>query len=233
MNKIIWTVILVLILAWIVPWGRINWGRITWQQAEVVTVIGEAKSQEKNQIANFSAGVMAQNMDKNKAISEVNTKMDDLVKSIKDFGISEADIKTQSLSYYQEPKGGQNPGQWQVNNTIEIILRDINKASDLADLLAKSGANNVYGPNFSMDDTNTAEKSLYDVAIKDAKDKAESIATASGRKLGKVISVTDGGSIGGVYPMSAKLDSGMGGGAVTQPGSTTVYKNLTVTFELK
>src|SRR5450830_1227065 len=98
MNKIIGTVILVLILAWIVPWGRINWGRITWQQAEVVTVIGEAKSQEKNQIANFSAGVMAQNMDKNKAITEVRSEMDDLVKSIKDFGICEADIKTQSLS---------------------------------------------------------------------------------------------------------------------------------------
>ena len=225
--------ILVLILAWIVPWNRINWGRITWQQPEVITVIGEAKSQEKNQIANFSAGVMAENMDKNKAISEVNTKMDQLVGATKDFGINAADIKTQSLSYYQEPKGGQNPGQWQVNNTIEIILRDINKASDLADLLAKSGANNVYGPNFMMDDTNRAEKSLYDAAIKDAKDKAESIATASGRKLGKVISVNDGGSNSGVYPMYAKLDSAMGGGAVTEPGSTTVYKNLTVTFELK
>lgn len=233
MNKIIGTVVLVLILAWIVPWSRINWGRITWQQAEVVTVIGEAKSQEKNQLANFSAGVISQNMDKNKAITEVNTKMDDLVKSIKEFGINAADIKTQSLSYYQEPRGGQNPGQWQVNNTIEIILRDINKASDLADLLAKSGANNVYGPNFTMDDTNTPEKSLYDAAIKDAKDKAESIASASGRKLGKVISVTDGGA-SNVYPMYAqKADLGMGGGAVTEPGSTTVYKNLTVVFELK
>ncbi|HCU21756.1 MAG TPA: hypothetical protein DF698_02465 [Candidatus Atribacteria bacterium] len=233
MKKIIGTVVLVLILVWIVPWSRINWGRIIWQQAEVVTVNGEARSQEKNQLANYSAGVMAQNMDKNAAITEVNTKMEDLVKSVKDFGINEADIKTQSLSYYQEPKGGQNPGQWQVNNTIEIILRDIDRASDLADLLAKSGANNVYGPNFSMDETNTAEKSLYDAAIKDAKDKAESIATASGKKLGKVISVNDGGNNGNVYPMYAKLDSGMGGGAVTEPGSTTVYKNLTVTFELK
>lgn len=233
MKKIIGTVVLVLILAWIVPWRRINWGRITWQQAEVVTVTGEAKSQEKNQIANFSAGVMAQDMDKNKAMTEVNTKMNDLVKAVKDFGTEESDIKTQSLSYYQEPKGGQNPGQWQVNNTIEIVLRDINKATDLADLLAKSGANNVYGPNFMMDDTNEAEKGLYDAAIKDAKDKAESIAKASSRTLGKILSVSDGAGLNVVYPMYAKLDSGMGGGAVTEPGSTTVYKNLTVTFELK
>ncbi len=232
MKKIIGTVILVLILAWIVPWGRINWGRITWQTPEVVTVIGEAKSQEMNQIANFSAGVMAQDMDKNKAITEVNTKMNDLVKAVKDFGTKESDIKTQSLSYYQEPKGGQNPGQWQVNNTIEIILRDINKATDLADLLAKSGANNVYGPNFMMDDTNEAEKGLYDAAIKDAKDKAESIAKASNRILGKILSVSDGVGSNVIYPMYAKDGAG-GGGMSVEPGSSTVYKNLTVTFELK
>ncbi|HOY61259.1 MAG TPA: SIMPL domain-containing protein [Candidatus Woesebacteria bacterium] len=233
MKKIIGTVVLVLILVWIVPWSRVNWGRIIWQQAEVVTVNGEARSQEKNQLANYSAGVMAQNMDKNAAITEVNTKMEDLIKSVKDFGIKEADIKTQSLSYYQEPKGGQNPGQWQVNNTIEIILRDIGRSSDLADLLAKSGANSVYGPNFMMDDTNEAEKGLYDAAIKDAKDKAESIARASGRTLGKILSVSDGAAGSNViYPMSARDGAG-GGGMSVEPGSTTVYKNLTVTFELK
>lgn len=232
MKKIIGTVVLVLVLAWIVPWGKINWGRITWQTPEVVTVIGEAKSQEMNQIANYSAGVMAQDMDKNKAISEVNTKMNDLVKAVKDFGIKESDIKTQSLSYYQEPKGGQNPGQWQVNNTIEIILRDISKATDLADLLAKSGANNVYGPNFMMDDTKEAEKGLYDAAIKDAKDKAESIAKASSRTLGKILSVSDGAGSNVIYPMYAKDGAG-GSGMSVEPGSSTVYKNLTVTFELK
>lgn len=233
MKKIIGTVILVLILVLVIPWSRVNWGRITWQTPEIVTVTGEGKSQEKNQKASFSAGVMVQNMDKNKAISEVNTKMESLVKALKDFGIKESDIKTQNLSYYQEPKGGQNPGMWQVNNSVEIILREIDKANALTDLISSSGANNVYGPNFSMDDTNQVEKSLYDMAIKDAKDKAESIANASGRKLGKILSVNDGGTTTN-YPMYAiKTDSGMGGGAATEPGSTTVYKNLTVIFELK
>ncbi len=234
MKKIIGTVVLVLLLVWVVPWSRINWGRVTLQPAEQVTVTGEAKSQEKNQLASYSAGIMAESMDKNKAIEEVNTKMNDLIKVVKEFGVKEADIKTQSLSYYQEPKGGQNPGQWQVNNSVEIVLRDITKASELADLLAKTGANSVYGPNFRMDDTNKIEKSLYDKAIADAKEKATSIAAASGRKLGKVLSVSDGSS-GGIYPLySVKMDSaGMGGGASTEPGSSTVYKNLTVVFELK
>ena len=234
MKKILGTIILVLLLVWIVPWNKINWGRITWQPAEEITVIGEAKSQVKNQIANFSVGVMVQSMDKNKAISEVNTKMEALVKTIKDFGISEADIQTQSISYYQELKGSQNPGMWQVSNSVEITLRNVDKANALTDLLSQSGATNVYGPNFSMDDTNQIGKSLYDVAIKDAKDKAESIAKASGRKLGKVLSVSDGGTTNNVvYPVMMKADSVLGAGAVTETGSTTVYKSLTVVFELK
>lgn len=232
MKKIIGIVVLVLILVWIVPWNKVNWGKITWQPSEVVTVTGEAKSQEKNQIANFSAGVMVQNMDKNKAMTEVNSKMDSLIKAVKDFGIKDADIRTQSLSYSQEAKGSLNPGRWQVNNTVEITLREIDKANALTDLISSSGANNVYGPNFSMDDTNQIEKGLYDMAIKDAREKAESIAKASGRTLGKVISVNDGAT-NSVYPMYAMKNSAAGGGAVTEAGSTTVYKNLTVIFELR
>ncbi len=233
MKKIISTIVLVLALVWIVPWNRVNWGKISWQPAETVTVNGEARSQEKNQVASFSAGVMAQNMDKNKAIEEMNSKMGELVKSVKDFGIAETDIKTQNMSYYQEPKGGMNPGQWQVNNTIEVTLREVDKANQFADLLAKSGANNVYGPNFRMDDTNQVEKGLYDAAIKDAKEKAESIAKASGRKLGEVLSVNDSGTSVNYPVYSMRADSGMGGGAVSEAGSSTVYKNLTVVFELK
>jgi len=233
MKKIIGTILLVLLLVWIVPWNKVNWGKVVFQPSEIVTVIGEAKSQEKNQKASFSAGVMVQNMDKNTAITEVNTKMESLIKAVKDFGIKDADIKTQNLSYYQEPKGGQNPGMWQVNNSVEIVLREIDKANALTDLISSSGANNVYGPNFSMEDTNQAGKDLYDMAIKDAKEKAESIAVASGRKLGKVLSVNDGGTTSNVYPMALRADSAMGGGAVSEPGSTTVYKSLTVVFELK
>jgi uncharacterized protein len=238
MKKIIGTVVLVLILVLVIPWSRVNWGKITWQPSEVVTVTGEAKSQEKNQIATYTAGVEAVNDKKEDAVKEVNTKIEALIKALKEFGIKEADIKTQNMSIYQDEQSYYNDGvqksrkgQWRVNNSVEITLREIDKANALTDLLSKSGANNVWGPNFSMDDTNKIEKGLYDMAIKDAKEKAESIAKASERTLGKVLSVNDGAS-NSVYPMYAMKDSG-GGGAVTEPGSTTVYKNLTVVFELK
>lgn len=232
--------IVVTVILLLFPWKRINWGKFSMVPAETVTVSGEAKSIQKNQIATFSAGADAVNDSKETAVAEVNQKVAAIVKAAKDFGIQETDIKTQSISVYQSEevyydKGIQKSrkGQWRVSNTVEITLREVDKASALADILTSGGATNVYGPNFRMDETNTAEKGLYNEAMKDAKDKAEIIAMAAGRKLGKVLSVNDEGTANNViYPMAAKMD-GLGGGSPVETGSTTVYKTITVSFELE
>lgn len=230
MRKIIIGTLVLILILFFVPFRLINWGKISWQPVETVTVSGVAISNQTNEVASFSAGVMVEGSDKNKAIDEVNKKMSDLIKAVKDFGIGDKDIKTQNISYYQIPKGSINPGQWQVNNNLEITLRDVSRASDLADLLAKSGANNVYGPNFRLDENNQAANGLFNEAINDAKSKAGNIAKASGRKLGKILSVTEGATSNGLYPM---FDRGMGGGAPIEPGTQSVSKSVTVVFELK
>ncbi len=231
-----WIVLIVLLLIFL---PKVNWGKISLLPVETVTVNGEAKSQQKNEIATFTAGVEVVSSVKEGAVTEVNGKIAELTKAIKDFGITEADIKTQNISIYQEEDsywdGGvqkSRKGLWRVNNSIEIVLRDVTRVNDFADLLNKSAANNVYGPNFAMSDINEVEKSLYEGAMEDAKEKAATIARYSGRRIGKVISVneTSGGQVMPVYMKSVMLDSG---GAGVEPGSSTVYKGLTVVFELK
>ena len=240
MKKIIVVTGLVVIGSFLLPWRQINWGKIAFLSAETVTVTGEAKTAVKNQIASFNAGVDVLSDTKEVATKEINSKMAALVTAMKNFGIKEGDIRTQSLSYYQQEEpywenGVQRykKGQWRVSSSIEVKLREIDRASDLAGVLAGSGANNVYGPNFQLDDTTEAEKGLFDQAVKNAKDKAELVATAVGRKLGKVLSVSEGGASGGVYPMyGAKMAEG-GGGAPMEAGAGTVYKTVTVVFELR
>jgi len=238
MKKIIIAVVVVGLGIYFVP--KMDWGKIKWQAAETVTVSGEAKQTQKNQIATFTAGVDAVNDSKENAVKDVNTKMEALIKAAKDFGINQNDIKTQSLSYYQNEEmyydnGVQKSrkGQWRVSNSIEITLREIDKASAMADMLASSGANNVYGPNFQFDDTTEFENALFEQAIKNAKIKAENIAKSSGRSLGKVISVNEGVGGGNIYPMYASKMAEGGGGAPIEVGSGTVSKSVTVVFELK
>jgi uncharacterized protein YggE len=235
-------IISIVVLAFLVGLGSMflpSWGRFELKPTRTVTVVGEAKSQEKSQIAIFSAGVNAFNDDKNAAVNEVNKKVEAIITAVKEFGIVPDDIKTQSLNiyqnqeqYYEEGRQKYRPGQWNVSNTVEIKLRNVDQAAGLAGLLTKSGANNVYGPNFTFDDTSEQATALFDAAIQNAKEKAMKVAAGSGAKLGNVLSVTEAGASQQPVPLYARMEGG-GGGVPIEPGSGTVSKSVTVTFELK
>ena len=234
-------IVVLLAILYFFPWKMITWGKIVMSPERVVTVSGYAESKEKNQIANFSAGVESVNDSKDVAVKDVNDKINAITQSVKDFGIDASDIQTQSMSVYQRQNtiydnGVQKnvPGQWDVNNTLAITLRDVARASALADLLTKGGATNVYGPNFQLDTSKAAEDALTADAIANAKVKAEAMAAASGTTLDQVVSVAEGNSGGVVYPMYAASGlGGGGGGAAVQPGSTMVSKTVTVVWSLK
>lgn len=224
--------------AYLIPWKNTQWGRVELQPSSTITVIGEADSQVKSQIASFNAGVSAINDNKDTAVAEVNQKVNAITTAVKTFGIPAEDIQTQNLSiyqneeqYYEDGRQKTRAGQWRVNNSIDIKLRDVNRASELANLLSSSGATNVYGPNFTLDDTQAAETELLDLAVQNARQKAEKIAASSSRSLGKTISVTEGGAATPPI-LYGRMEAGGGGGADLQPGSGTVSKTVTVTFEL-
>ena len=224
--------------AFFLPWQNINWGKVEYTSPQTTTVIGTAETQEKSQIASFNAGVSAVKDNKQEAVSEVNNKVTDLIKSFKDFGISEKDIKTQNLSihqeqesYYEEGRQKSRPGQWRISNSVEIILRNVDRASKLTELLASGGATNVYGPNFSFDDTSQAEESLLEAAVENAREKAEIIAKASGRNLGKILSVSEGYQPQATFRAYGEM--GGGGGLPTEPGTGTVSKTVTAVFEFE
>jgi uncharacterized protein YggE len=217
-----------------------SWGRIHVAPTQTVTVVGEAKSQEKSQIAVFSAGVNAFNDDKTVAVNDVNRKVEAIIAAVKVFGVTEDDIKTQSLNiyqnqeqYYEDGRQKYRPGQWNVSNTVEITLRNVDQASALAGVLTNTGANNVYGPNFTFDDTSEQATALLDAAFSNAKVKAEKVAQSTGQKLGKVVSVTEAGASQQAVPYYARMEGGGGGGGAVEPGSGTVSKTVTVTFELR
>lgn len=230
-NKGIVVLVLIIIAAFVLPWKNISWGKIKFQE-ETVVVMGESETKQANEVASFSVGVNVIKEKKEEAVDEVNKRVKELTISIKDFGIVEGDIQTQNVNVYEQQETDKSKNnQWVVNSTIEITLRDMSKANALMDLLNKSGANNIYGPSFRIENTTDTEKTLYNSAMADAKEKAGLIANSSGRKLGKVINVVEGGS-GNYSPIYKTLSSG-DGGAELSPGTSTISKTLTVTFEFK
>src|SRR3989338_1063675 len=206
-----------LVGSWFTPWS---------QPRAMITVTGEAKQAVANQIANFNVSVTQTNKDKQVAVEAVNQEMDKIIKTVKELGIEAKDITTQNVSVFEIKK------QWQASNSLEIILRNIDQAQALADLLQGFPLAQVSGPGFSVDDTNAADADLLTEAVADAREKAAKVAAASGRKLGKVITVSETGS----YPIYRGLEAASSRDAVStpiEPGSSQVSQIVTVVFELK
>lgn len=232
---------LAFILAYFLPWQNVNWGTVNMQPGQYVTVTGYADSQEGNQVASFTAGVSAVNDNKDAALKEVNTKIDEIIMKVKEFGVPAEDIKTANMSIYQNQEpytedgvSKSRLGQWNISNNVEIKLKDSAKADELANLLASTSATNVWGPNFATGDSRDAQKALMSAAVEDARVKAQEAAKATGKKLGKVLSISEAGSASG-YPI-AMFDRGMGGGGGgigLEPGTSTVSQSVVVTFELR
>jgi len=227
---------ILLAVVYFAPWQHITWGKVKVLPGDTITVVGEAKTKQLSQKATFSAGISTVTDTKETAVAEVNKKTEAIIAAVKTFGIPSEDIKTQNLNvyqgeetYYEDGRQKSRPGQWRVNNTIEITLRSVERANDLADVLTQSGANNIYGPNFALDDTGEAEMGLLEEAMKNAREKAATVAKASNRKLGKMVGFSEGYQPEPVY---YRMEGGGGGGAGLEPGTGTVTKTVTVTFEL-
>ncbi len=240
LNPVVF-IIFILVAIFFSPLKNIDWGNLKVGDRETITVTGSAKTQQKSQIATFTAGVNVYSDNKEAAINEANGKINDITSKAKEFGIDDKDIQTQNMSVYQtqdsyweDGRQKYRPGQWSVNNDVTITLRSVERAGELYNVLSSTGATNIYGPNYQSDDQKELEAGLIEQAIKDATEKANAMANVGGRKLGKIITIQEGDTTGGIENpvFFARMDAG-GGGAAPEPGSQTISKQVTVTFELK
>ncbi|MDP4030790.1 MAG: SIMPL domain-containing protein [Candidatus Beckwithbacteria bacterium] len=238
MTKFILAVAFLLIglgASWLTPWS---------QPRAMITVTGQAKQQVANQIANFNVSVTQADKDKQAAVEAVNQEMDKIIKAVKGLGVADKDIKTQNISVHEievaeteimiyppRPRSGEK--QWQASNSLAIILREVDQTQALADLLQGFSLAQVSGPGFSLDESSDNDAELLTQAVEDARKKAEQVAAASGRKLGKALTVSEGFS-SQPGPLYRAMEADM---ALTptpvEPGSSQTSKTVTVVFELK
>lgn len=207
-----------------------------------VNVLGTGTDNFNNEVAEFTVTFTSENPDKSKAESVNNEKVKVFLESIRQFGIEEKYIKTNQLSSYQkqetaiEPPYKSRMTDWVYTQSISVKILEVSKVNDFVTLIGKSESSNVYGPNYSIDEKTIDENVLYEKAFEDAKGRAEKLATLSGKKLGKVLHITEYDSYTPQQPYLTKSMSEMGG-ANTQAdlpaGSTEISKTLSVTFELK
>jgi len=205
-----------------------------------ITVVGIGKVTGKPDIARVTVGIETQASSLQKAVDDNKAKMNNLLDTLKKLGLADKDIRTSNYSVYTERVSSPTPGAevstdqmiYHVTNQVDVTVRDVNQIGEVLDKAVAAGANNIYGVNFSVEDTAKLEADARAKAVTDAKARAEELAQLNGVQLGEVLTVSEviGGS---AYPMYRDAVGLGGGGTPVQPGELEMSMSIQITYAVK
>jgi uncharacterized protein YggE len=207
-----------------------------------ITVIGQGKAFGSPDVAYITVGIETLNESLQTAAEENRVKMAALLEAIKKLGIEDKDIRTSNYSVYTErqpvleprdgTKGEVGPLLYHVNNQVTVTVRDLTKLSEALDTAVTTGANNIYGVNFTVDDPSELQDAARADAVADAKARAESLAKLAGVSVGDVMSISE--VIGGSVPVYYDSVKGMGSSSTPiEPGQLEVQTSVQVTYAIR
>lgn len=232
------------------------------------SVSGEGRVVAVPDIARFTFDVISEGGKDLGALQTANTqKVNAAIAFVKSKGVDAKDVKTEG--YNVEPRyqnfvcqrqGMDFPGApaiypdtsskvcpppaivgYTVRQTVSVKVRDFNVVGDVLSGVVQNGANSVSQLSFTIDDPTGVENEARAEAITKAKEKAEALAKAGGFRIGRLLSISEGGPqpYYGVEAFSKAAGFGMGGDAAPapaptiEPGSQEVRVQMFLTYGIK
>lgn len=231
-----------------------NLGRLMTPPVATINVNGTGKSTAVPTIATITFTVMESAPTVEAAQTAATAKANAAIAALGKEGIEDKDIQASSYNVspqYSYPRpcpvgsacpdyivnGTQKVTGYEVNETITVKVRDTNKAGAVLQDLGTLGVQNIYGPEFTVDDDESVKDEARTKAIADARARAETLAKELGVHLGAVVNYSENGNY--PYPMMAY---GKGGGvmaedAATPPqlpvGQNETTVNVSITYEIR
>ncbi|HZD17655.1 MAG TPA: SIMPL domain-containing protein [Actinomycetota bacterium] len=165
------------------------------ERTRTVTVGGTATVRSSPDEAVVSLGVRTEAASAEEAMADNADRMNAVIRSLLDQGLTEDDLATSSLSLYPRyADNGSTVVGFTAENQVTVTVRDLPRIGRLIDRAVEAGANLTSGISFRLSgDNDAADRALAD-AVADARGKAELIAAAADASLGQVLSVTESGS---------------------------------------
>lgn len=227
--------------------------RYAYSGPTMISVSGEGEAIAMPDIATFSFGVHAEGADAGAAQNQSAESVNAIVSWLGEQGVEERDIKT--LYYNLNPRyeytesicntrGYCPPGErilrgYEVNQTIQVKVRDTAKAGDLISGAGSRGATDISGLEFTIDDETNLKAEAREKAIQDAQEKADQLAEDLDVRI---VRMTGFYEDNGVYPMyygkggdMAVAESAMDGAAAPRvpSGENTITSRVTITYQVR
>lgn len=218
-----------------------------------ITVTGKGETVSIPDIATFSFTVNETAKEVTEAQTKATTKTNATLKALKDGGVAEKDIKTIGYNInphydYQQPAcvSGYCPGGksiltgYDVSQIIEVKVRDLKKAGALFATIGSLNVQNVNGLTFSIDDIEKVKAEARELAIRNAKEKAQKLANDLGVHIVRITSFYDQSDDQIYYGREAMggdmmMKTGVAPQAVPEipSGEQKITSRVSITYEIR
>jgi len=228
-----------------------------------INVDGTGNAMAVPDIATFTFSVTEAGKTVADAQVKATAKINSALKSVRDQGVSDKDISTQSYNInpryeYQTvvcprpispetglpvvsycPGGKSVLTGYEVSQSIQVKVRDLTKAGAILTSVGSLGVQNVNSLSFAVDEPEKIQADARNKAITDAKSKAEVLAKQLGVRLVRITSFSE--NTGGYPRPMMYAVSEMAKGGVATPsmapeiptGEQKVTSNVSVTYEIR
>lgn len=191
-------------------------------------------------VAIISTGVVTRAQTATAAIRANAARMERVRAALGAAGIADKDIQTSSLNLNPEYNYVQNQPPrltgYTASNQVSVRFRDIGETGKILDALVAEGANQISGPNLTIDNPEQALDEARIKAVANGRARADLYARALGMRVVRLLSVseTGGHAVPPPMPMYARAEA-MSADAATKidPGEQKVQVSVSMSFELQ
>jgi hypothetical protein len=188
-------------------------------------------------MATISLGVTTEALTAGEALKANGARMNQVIAALKKGGIAAKDIQTSGLNInpqyvYKEGEAPRLTG-YQVSNQVTVVVRDLTKVGEAVDATVNAGANTVGGIAFGLSNPDAAEDAARADAVKALQHKADLYARATGYRVVRLVTLSEGGGYTPQppMPMAARGFAAMEKTAV-EPGELKVRIEISATYEV-
>jgi len=238
-KYLIWVVIATLVLLSVFLVARTDQVLKTATTTNTVSFSGEGKVLARPDVAVVSLSIVTEATTSKAAQDDNSAKSKTVTDFLKKQGIEEKDIKTSGYNIYPQyfyPRNNRPEIQgYQVNQALEIKIRDLDKISEVLDGIVSAGVNQVDNLSLQIDNPDALRSEAREKAIEGAKKKAQELESQLDVNLGRIVNFSE--NTGGIptplyYGKSEAM--GIGGGGPSIPtGENEIVVNVTITYQIK
>jgi len=189
-------------------------------------------------MATINLGVTTDAATAQAAMQANAAQMSRVMAALKHGGVAAKDIQTSQLSlepqYVYEQNLPPKLTGYRASNQVTVTVHDLNRLGQAVDATVSAGANQVGGINFGLDDPTAAENAAREQAVKALAAKADLYARATGYRVLRLVSLSEGGGYNPPPPMpmvamSARFEKA---DTAVSPGEIKVRVDVSGLYEL-